>query len=122
MGWRVTATPLTCRSSTLHEMHQSTTASASASNRVPISHPEPRVHQFSRRWPAAGDICGESTASEQLAVSPLEVRGGAPPRGRRLWPWSFTEYYEMVLRAAWTALGVRKAVRANQLHDDRFFR
>jgi len=59
---------------------------------------------------------------EQLAVSSLEVRGGAPPRGRRLWRWSFTEFCEMVLRAAWTALGVRRSVPANQPLDDRFFR
>jgi len=48
----------------------------------------------------------------------------AAPRcgGRRLWEWSFTEFNEMVLRAAWTALGVRRAVPANQPLDDRFFR
>jgi hypothetical protein len=47
----------------------------------------------------------------------------APRRGgRRLWQWSFTEFCEMVLRAAWTALGVRRAVPANQPLDDRFFR
>jgi len=42
---------------------------------------------------------------------------GAPP-----WRWSFTEFCEMVLRAAWTALGVRRSVPANQPLDDRFFR
>jgi hypothetical protein len=41
-------------------------------------------------------------------------------RGRRLWRWPFTEFCEMVVRAAWTALGVRRAVPANQLLDDRF--
>jgi len=47
----------------------------------------------------------------------------APRRGgRRLWPWSFREFCEMVVRAAWTALGVRRAVPANQPLDDRFFR
>ncbi len=47
----------------------------------------------------------------------------APRRGgRRLWEWSFTEFREMVVRAAWTALGVRRAVPANQPLDDRFFR
>jgi len=50
------------------------------------------------------------------------VRGGAPAAGRRLWRWSFTEFCEMVLRAAWTALGVRRSVPANQPLDDRFFR
>jgi len=47
----------------------------------------------------------------------------AAPRhgGRRLWQWSFTEFCEMVLRAAWAALGVRRAVPANQPLDDRFF-
>ncbi|EMA09972.1 hypothetical protein C435_21035, partial [Haloarcula marismortui ATCC 33799] len=42
--------------------------------------------------------------------------------GRRLLQWSFTEFYEMTLRAAWTALGVRRSVPANQPLDDRFFR
>jgi hypothetical protein len=47
----------------------------------------------------------------------------APRRGgRRLWPWSFREFCEIVVRAAWTALGVRRAVPANQPLDDRFFR
>ncbi|MFC7200656.1 ISH3 family transposase [Halospeciosus flavus] len=47
----------------------------------------------------------------------------APRRGgRRLWPWSFREFCEMVVRAAWTALGVRRAVPANQPLDGRFFR
>ncbi|PHQ45743.1 hypothetical protein DJ68_11255, partial [Halorubrum sp. C3] len=45
----------------------------------------------------------------------------APRRGgRRLWQWSFTEFCEMVLRAAWTALGTRRSVPANQPLDDRF--
>jgi hypothetical protein len=38
------------------------------------------------------------------------------------WRWPFTEFCEVVLRAAWTALGVRRAVPANQSLDDRFFR
>ena len=48
----------------------------------------------------------------------------ASPRrgGRRLWRWPFTEFCEMVLRAAWAVLGVRRAVPANQPLDDRFFR
>ena len=47
----------------------------------------------------------------------------APRRGgRRLLQWSFTEFCEMTLRAAWTALGVRRSVPANQSLDDRFFR
>jgi len=46
----------------------------------------------------------------------------APRRGgRRLWDWSFTEFCEMVLRAVWTALGVRRAVPVNKPPDDRFF-
>ena len=54
----------------------------------------------------------------------LHWRYVAAPRrgGRRLWRWPFTEFCEMVLRAAWTALGVRRAVPANQPLDDRFFR
>ena len=47
----------------------------------------------------------------------------APHRGgRRLWDWSFWEFCEMVLRAVWTALSVRRAVPANRTPDERFFR
>jgi len=47
----------------------------------------------------------------------------APRRGgRHLWEWSFIEFCEMVLRAAWTVLGVRRSVPANQALDGRFFR
>jgi hypothetical protein len=48
----------------------------------------------------------------------------ATPRrgGRRLWRWPFEEFIDMVTRAAWTALAVRRAVPANQPPDDRFFR
>jgi hypothetical protein len=54
----------------------------------------------------------------------LHWRYVAAPRrgGRRLWEWSFIEFCEMVLRSVWTALGVRRAVPANQPLDDRFFR
>jgi hypothetical protein len=47
----------------------------------------------------------------------------AAPRhdGRHLWEWSFIEFCEMVLRAAWTVLGVRQSVPANQALDERFF-
>jgi len=41
--------------------------------------------------------------------------------GRHLWEWSFVEFSEMVLRAAWTALGMRRSVPANQALDERFF-
>ncbi|THE63125.1 ISH3 family transposase [Salinadaptatus halalkaliphilus] len=48
----------------------------------------------------------------------------ATPRrgGRRLWWWPFEEFVDMVTRAAWTALAVRRAVPANRLPDDRFHR
>ena len=47
----------------------------------------------------------------------------APRRGgRRLWWWPFAEFCEMLTRAVWTALGVRRAVPANQPLDDRFIR
>jgi len=54
----------------------------------------------------------------------LHWRYVAAPRrgGRRLWQWSFTEFCEMMLRAAWTALGVRRSVPADQPLDNRFFR
>jgi IS4 transposase len=47
----------------------------------------------------------------------------APRRGgRRLWRWPFTEFCEMLTRAVWTVLGVRRAVPTNQSLDNRFFR
>ena len=48
----------------------------------------------------------------------------ATPRrgGRRLWWWPFKEFINMIRRAAWTALAVRRAVPANRPHDDRFQR
>jgi IS4 transposase len=48
----------------------------------------------------------------------------ATPRrgGRRLWNWSFEEFIDMVTRAAWTALAVRRSVPANRSPDDRFER
>ena len=46
-----------------------------------------------------------------------------PRRGRRrLWKWSFEEFINMLCRAAWTALAVRRAVPANRPPDDRFHR
>ena len=48
----------------------------------------------------------------------------ATPRrgGRRLWQWPFEEFVDMLTRAAWTALAVRRAVPANRPPDDRFRR
>ncbi|MCD2205326.1 ISH3 family transposase [Halobacterium sp. KA-6] len=48
----------------------------------------------------------------------------ATPRrgGRRLWWWPYKEFVNMVRRAAWTALAVRRAVPANRPPDDRFYR
>jgi len=46
----------------------------------------------------------------------------ATPRrgGRRLWWWPYKEFVNMIRRAAWTALAVRRAVPANRPPDDRF--
>jgi len=82
----------------------------------------PRVHQFSGCWTAAGDVCSEPIASRTAGGIFTGGYVAAPAAGRRLWRWSFTEFCEMVLRAAWTALGVRRSVPANQPLDDRFFR
>jgi len=76
-GWRVTATPLTRRSSTRHGCPKPLQQTLRHRVELPISQAEPRVHQFSGCWTAAGDVCSEPIASEQLAVSSLEVRGGA---------------------------------------------
>ena len=45
-----------------------------------------------------------------------------PTRWGRLRRWPCTEFCGMVLRAAWTALGVRRAVPANKSLNDRLFR
>ncbi|WP_126664386.1 ISH3 family transposase [Haloterrigena salifodinae] len=48
----------------------------------------------------------------------------ATPRrgGRRLWRWPYKEFINMIRRAAWTALAVRRAVPANRPPDNRFTR
>jgi len=48
----------------------------------------------------------------------------ATPRrgGRCLWWWPYKEFVNMVRRAAWRALAVRRAVPANRPPDDRFYR
>ena len=47
----------------------------------------------------------------------------APRRGRRrLLEWSFVEFCQMIIRAAWRALGVRRVVAANQPLNIWFFR
>jgi len=58
---------------------------------------------------------GESPLTERLAVPSLRVCGDAPRRGgRRLWWWPYKEFVNMIRRAAWTALAVRRAVPANR--------
>ncbi len=42
--------------------------------------------------------------------------------GCRLWWWPYKEFVNMVRRAAWTALAVRRGVPVNQPPDDRFHR
>ena len=48
----------------------------------------------------------------------------ATPRrgGRRLWWWPYKEFINMIRRAAWTTLAVRRAVPANRPPDDQFHR
>jgi len=38
--------------------------------------------------------------------------------GRRLWWWPYKEFVNMIRRAAWTALAVRRAVPANRPPTD----
>ena len=54
----------------------------------------------------------------------LHYKYVATPRrgGRRLWWWPYKEFVNMVRRAAWTALAVRRAVPANRPPDDCFHR
>ena len=42
--------------------------------------------------------------------------------GRQLWWWPFTEFIDMVTRAAWRVLSVRQTVPTNRPPDDRFER
>jgi len=65
---------------------------------------------------------GESPLTERLAVPSLRVCGDARRGGRRLWWWPYKEFVNMIRRAAWTALAVRRAVPANRPPDDRFHR
>jgi hypothetical protein len=48
----------------------------------------------------------------------------ATPRrgGRRLWRWPFDEFVDMVTRAVWKAIDVRRSVPSNRPPDDRFDR
>ena len=48
----------------------------------------------------------------------------ATPRcgGRRLWRWPFDEFVDMVTRAVWKAIVVRRSVPSNRPPDDRFDR
>jgi hypothetical protein len=48
---------------------------------------------------------------------------GTPRRGGgRLWWWPYKKFVDMVRRAAWTSLAVRRAVPTDRLSDDRFHR
>jgi len=51
-----------------------------------------------------------------------EVCGDAPPAGVASGGGRTKEFVNMIRRAAWTALAVRRAVPANRPPDDRFHR
>jgi hypothetical protein len=70
------------------------------------------VSRLSRSHRVSGSV-----RSEEMCNLAAPRRGG-----RHLWEWSFIEFCEMVLRATWTVLGVRRSFPANQALDERFFR
>jgi len=121
--WRVTATPLTRRSSTHHGTLDTTTRNAS-------------VSRSSYRLFEQSDSDNDNTRSTvrllyvvvslllQNVWRYLHYEYVATPRrgGRRLWWWPYKEFVNMIRRAAWTALAVRRAVPANRPPDDRFHR
>jgi len=65
---------------------------------------------------------GESPLTERLAVPSLRVCGDAPNEFLASPLLPYKEFVNMIRRAAWTALAVRRAVPANRPPDDRFHR
>jgi hypothetical protein len=76
-----------------------------------------------------GQTIGTSSAIEVVKIRPATtlLRTHERPRlprrgGPRPWWWPFEEFVDIVTRAAWTALAVRRAVPSNRPPDDRFHR
>jgi len=117
MVWRVTATPLTRRSSTHHETLDTTTRNASVS-RASYRLSEQSIATTSTQNPVVRLLYVVVSLLLQNVWRYLHWEYVATPRrgGRRLWQWSFKEFINMIQRAAWTALAVRRAVPAKTGH------
>jgi len=123
--WRVTATPLTRRSSTHHGTLDTTTRNASVSSRSYRLFEQAIATTTTRiqRYGCCFERGGESSYRTSGGTFTTIVCGDARRGGRRLWWWPYKEFVNMIRRAAWTALAVRRAVPANRRPpDDRFHR
>jgi len=121
--WRVTATPLTRRSSTHHGTLDTTTQKRfgiESSYRLF----EQAIATTTTRDPTVRLLYVVVSLLLQNVWRYLHYEYVATPRrgGRRLWWWPYKEFVNMIRRAAWTALAVRRAVPANRPPDDRFHR
>jgi len=121
--WRVTATPLTRRSSTHHGTLDTTTRNASVS-RSSYRLFEQAIATTTTRGSTVRLLYVVVSLLLQNVWRYLHYEYVATPRrgGRRLWWWPYKEFVNMIRRAAWTALAVRRAVPANRPPDDRFHR
>jgi len=121
--WRVTATPLTRRSSTHHGTLDTTTRNASVSSQAYRLF-EQAIATTTTRDPTVRLLYVVVSLLLQNVWRYLHYEYVATPRrgGRRLWWWPYKEFVNMIRRAAWTALAVRRAVPANRPPDDRFHR
>jgi len=121
--WRVTATPLTRRSSTHHG--RSIPLLETLRYRVKLYRLfEQAIATTTTRDPTVRLLYVVVSLLLQNVWRYLHYEYVATPRrgGRRLWWWPYKEFVNMIRRAAWTALAVRRAVPANRPPDDRFHR
>jgi len=101
--WRVTATPLTRRSSTHHGTLDTTTRNASVSSQVYRLF-EQAIATTTTRDPTVRLLYVVVSLLLQNVWRYLHYEYVATPRrgGRRLWWWPYKEFVNMIRRAAWT--------------------
>jgi len=104
--WRVTATPLTRRSSTHHGTLDTTTRNASVSSQAYRLF-EQAIATTTTRDPTVRLLYVVVSLLLQNVWRYLHYEYVATPRrgGRRLWWWPYKEFVNMIRRAAWTACG-----------------
>jgi len=102
--WRVTATPLTRRSSTHHGTLDTTTRNASVSSQAYRLF-EQAIATTTTRDPTVRLLYVVVSLLLQNVWRYLHYEYVATPRrgGRRLWWWPYKEFVNMIRRAAWTA-------------------